>query len=129
MSRPIVSRKPCDSVDQFFGAVGLSVDRTGLNLPNPNKALDGRAASFVRGVNELISNSPDLPRIVQMMHEQLAADFVDALESDECYVFDLAMRQRILSLYHYFVRSMNPYPTGSKGRPCTNNESFLRFRG
>lgn len=97
--RPIIYRKSTCVVDEFFGELGLRIDRTDLKLPNPNKALDARAASLVRGVKELIGTGPELPQLIQMLHEQFGANFVDTFESEECYLFDMAARQKILNLY------------------------------
>jgi len=97
--RPLIYEKSSCAVDTFLGVLASGLDRDALKLPNFNKALDARQAGLLRGVKEALGNSPRLPEIIQLLHEELAGELIDTFRVEESYLFDLATREKILSLY------------------------------
>ena len=97
--QPVVYDKSQSSVDVLLKALDICAPPGGYLSRNPNSALTPALAATLRGIKELVGDSPRLAEIVEAFHREHAAEFMDTYAGDTVYLIDPSVRSAIMDNY------------------------------
>jgi hypothetical protein len=96
---PIVYDKHTDVVRQFCDATGIGFTHTVETLPNPNPALSRRAYNAFLSAKADVSDTSELPKLVNHLRCALASELIDTRSEEGPLLLGDDERRRILSFY------------------------------
>ena len=97
--QPVVYEKSRSSVDVLLQALHIDAPAGRQPARNPNSALTPALAATLRGLKELVGDTPRLPEIVETFHQEHAAEFMDTYAGGIAYLIDPPMRTAIMDNY------------------------------
>lgn len=91
--------KTRSSVDTLLEVLRARLPLVRPALGNSNPALTPDLAAVLRGIKELVGDSPDLVQIVDTFHRQYGSTFVDTYAGDAAYLLGPATCRMIMGHY------------------------------
>ena len=97
--QPVVYDKSRSSVDVLLETLQIRSPAGKRPSRNPNGALTPAQAATLRGIKELVGDSPRLAEIVEVFHQEHSAAFMDTYAGSTAYLLGPSVRTAIMENY------------------------------
>jgi hypothetical protein len=97
--QPVLYDKSRSSVDVLLEALQVRLPGGRKPSHNPNGALTPALAAMLRGIKELVGDSPRLAELVEIFHQEHSAEFMDTYAGDTLYLLGSSVRTAVMDNY------------------------------